>query len=342
MLALIWALLIFAFLAAAGMTRYCLGSNSPCYLLDHPNQRSLHDRPTPRGGGMAFLCSLVLAAGIWSLLQAPPENGGWLLAAAVLLAAVGFRDDRGHLAAGYRLLAQALAAALVLTAGLTLQRLALPGWEAALPPALDLLLSLLFIVWMINLYNFMDGMDGLAGGMAVFGFGGLGLLAPALGWFAGFQALVAAAVAGFLIWNLPPARVFMGDLGSSLLGFFAALGLLLAHAEGWLPIWAGLLLFSPFVYDASFTLARRLLRGERVWEAHRSHHYQRLVLAGWSPTRVLLAAYLLMAACLVSVWWSRGLGTTAKWLLLGGWLLVYLGISLGTERLARGRSEVAV
>ncbi len=339
--ALSWALLMFAFLAAAGMTRYCLGSNSPCYLLDHPNRRSLHQLPTPRSGGMAFLLSLTLAAVPWSLLQAPPENGAWLLAAAVLLAAVGLRDDLGHLAVGYRLLAQGLAAGLVLTAGLTLQRLALPGWELALPPAVDLVLSLLFIVWMINLYNFMDGMDGLAGGMAVFGFGGLALLAPGIGWFAGFQVLVAAAVAGFLVWNLPPARVFMGDLGSSLLGFFAALGLLHAHGEGWLPIWAGLLLFSPFVYDASFTLLRRLLRGERVWEAHRSHHYQRLVLAGWSPTRVLLAAYLLMAACLVSVWRFPGLGTVAQWALLGGWLLLYLGISLGTERLARARPEAA-
>jgi UDP-N-acetylmuramyl pentapeptide phosphotransferase/UDP-N-acetylglucosamine-1-phosphate transferase len=290
---------------------------------------------------MAFLLSLSLAAVLWSLIQAPPESGGWLLAAVALLAAVGLRDDQGHLAAGYRLLAQGLAAALALAAGLSLQRLVLPGWELTLPPLPDLGLSLLFIVWMINLYNFMDGMDGLAGGMAVFGFGGLALLAPALGWFAGFQALVAAAVAGFLLWNLPPARIFMGDLGSSLLGFLAALGLLHAHGEGWLPIWAGLLLFSPFVYDASFTLVRRLLRGERVWEAHRSHHYQRLVLAGWSPTRVLLAAYLLMAACLASVWLLPALGTGGRWALLAGWLLVYLGISLGTERLARARSEVA-
>ena len=338
--ALSWALLMFAFLAAAGLTRYCLGSNSPCYLLDHPNQRSLHQSPTPRSGGMAFLLSLIPAALLWSLLQAPPENGGWLLAGAVLLAAVGLRDDQGHLAAGYRLLAQGVAAALVLTAGLTLERLVLPGWELVLPPALDLGLSLVFIVWMINLFNFMDGMDGLAGGMGVFGFGGLSLLAPALGWFAGFQALLAAVVAGFLLWNLPPARVFMGDLGSSLLGFFAALGLLHAHGEGWLPIWAGLLLFSPFVYDASVTLMRRLLRGERVWEAHRGHHYQRLVLAGWSPTRVLLAAYLLMAACLVSAWQLPGLGTTVQWALLGGWLMLYLGISLGTERLAGARPEV--
>lgn len=332
----------FVFLAAAGATRYCLSSGSACYLLDHPNHRSLHREPIPRSGGMAFLFCLAVAAALWFLLQPPPDGGGWLLAAALILAAVGLRDDHRHLAAGYRLLAQGVAGGLVLAGGWTLGRLALPGWELVVPEWLDLLLSLLFIIWMINLYNFMDGMDGLAGGMAVFGFGGLALLAPAVGWYSGFQVLVASAAAGFLLWNLPPARVFMGDLGSSLLGFLAAVGLLHAHREGWLPIWAGLLLFSPFVYDASFTLVRRLLRGERVWEAHRSHHYQRLVLAGWNPTRVLLAAYLLMAGSLVSAWLLPTLAPAAQWAALAAWLSLYLAISLGTARLARARPEAFV
>ena len=154
-------------------------------------------------------------------------------------------------------------------------------------------------MWVTNLYNFMDGSDGLAGGMALFGFGAYALAA----WLAGdavfvvVAASIAAAAAAFLVFNFPPAKVFMGDAGSIPLGFLAAaLGILGWRAGHW-PLWFPVLVFSPFIIDASVTLARRLLRGERVWRAHRSHYYQRLVQLGWGHRNTALAEYALMAGC---------------------------------------------
>jgi UDP-N-acetylmuramyl pentapeptide phosphotransferase/UDP-N-acetylglucosamine-1-phosphate transferase len=151
---------------------------------------------------------------------------------------------------------------------------------------------------MTNLYNFMDGSDGLAGGMTVFGFGTYGI-AAALGGdvgLAAFSACVAASAAGFLVFNFPPARIFMGDVGSIPLGFLAgALGALGWESDVW-PLWFPFLVFAPFIVDASVTLARRLWRRERVWEAHRDHYYQRLVQMGWGHRRTALAEYALMAA----------------------------------------------
>ena len=135
---------------------------------------------------------------------------------------------------------------------------------------------------MTNLYNFMDGMDGLAGGMGVFGFGFLGLA----GWlhgdtgFAVQSWVIAAAALGFLRFNFPPAQIFMGDAGSTVFGFLAAVFILQAQRRGLLPVWCGILIFSPFVVDATVTLIRRVLRGDAIWIAHRSHYSQRLVTLG--------------------------------------------------------------
>jgi UDP-N-acetylmuramyl pentapeptide phosphotransferase/UDP-N-acetylglucosamine-1-phosphate transferase len=157
----------------------------------------------------------------------------------------------------------------------------------------------LAIAWTTNLYNFMDGSDGLAGGMAVIGFGTYASAA----WIGGnveFELLawsIAAAAAGFLIFNFPPAKIFMGDVGSIPLGFLAgALGVAGWQRELW-PLWFPLVVFAPFIVDASVTLVRRVLRGERVWEAHRQHYYQRLILSGWSHRRTAVSEYGLMLLC---------------------------------------------
>jgi UDP-N-acetylmuramyl pentapeptide phosphotransferase/UDP-N-acetylglucosamine-1-phosphate transferase len=141
---------------------------------------------------------------------------------------------------------------------------------------------LIFTVWFINLYNFMDGMDGFAGGMGTLGFGFLAYL----GWLAGqdFFALsgllIAGANLGFLLCNFPPARIFMGDAGSTTMGFLAAGMSLWGVRDGLFPMWIPILIFSPFIVDATVTLIRRLVHGDKVWQAHRSHYYQRLVLLG--------------------------------------------------------------
>jgi len=246
--------------------------------MDHPNERSLHVKPTPRIGGLGILAGVGVAAG-WlagaELLQP-------VLLAAFALAAVSVLDDVRGLPVALRFLAHLVAAVACLLA------LGLSGWA--------LLAGTLAVVWMTNLYNFMDGSDGLAGGMAAIGFGGMALaawLGDALG-LAALCAAIAAAALAFLRFNFPPARVFMGDAGSIPLGFMAAtLGIVGAMQHVW-PWLFPLLMFSPFIVDASVTLIRRALRGEKVWRAHRSHYYQRVLLLGASHRQLALAAYALM------------------------------------------------
>jgi UDP-N-acetylmuramyl pentapeptide phosphotransferase/UDP-N-acetylglucosamine-1-phosphate transferase len=161
--------------------------------------------------------------------------------------------------------------------------------------------------------------------MAVFGFGALAVLGFAAGAsdFGLLAAVIAAASVGFLLHNLPRAGIFLGDVGSAVLGFWAAAMLLWGAGRGLFPLWAGLLVFSPFLVDATWTLLRRLLRGARVWQAHREHHYQRLVLAGWPPRRTLLWAYALMAVAAASAVGSARLSVSEQWLLLVGWAVLY-------------------
>jgi UDP-N-acetylmuramyl pentapeptide phosphotransferase/UDP-N-acetylglucosamine-1-phosphate transferase len=198
--------------------------------------------------------------------------------------------------------------------------------------------AVLFVVWMTNLYNFMDGIDGLAGGMTVLGFATLGVL----GWLGGDPGyalaawLVAAAALGFLPVNFPPARLFMGDVGSVPLGFLAAAFALGGVRAGLFALWVPVLVFSPFIVDATVTLARRGLRRERVWQAHRSHHYQRLVLMGWSHRKTSLAGYVIMSgagmtAILLATW------TRADAEVLAGiaWAVVYAAVALIVSQLER-------
>lgn len=294
-------------------------------LIDAPNERSLHAAPIPRTGGIAVLAGLLATALPGLALLAPASDWAWIGAAATLVAAVSYLDDRGEVAPQYRLGAHAAAALLLAAGGLAWDELQLPGMSWALPGWLAVVATLLYVVWMVNLYNFMDGMDGFAGGMAVFGFAALAWL----GWagddpgFALAAVTAAAAAAGFLLGNFPPARIFLGDLGSTGLGLLAAALSLLGAGRGLFPLWVAWLAFSPFIVDATWTLLARLVRGERVWQAHRSHHYQRLVLAGWSHRRTLLRSYLLMAACALTAAAAVGLQPADQWRLLGAWAVIY-------------------
>jgi UDP-N-acetylmuramyl pentapeptide phosphotransferase/UDP-N-acetylglucosamine-1-phosphate transferase len=255
---------------------------------------------------------------------------------------VSLLDDRRHVPARYRLAAQTAAALLLYLGGLAWLHVGLPGLgQAPVPAWLVPLLTLAFIVWMTNLYNFMDGMDGLAGGMAVFGFGALAVLgfgagAPDFGLSA---AVIAAAAAGFLLHNLPRAGIFLGDVGSAVLGFWAAAMVLWGAGRGLFPLWAGLLVFSPFLVDATWTLLRRLLRGAKVWQAHREHHYQRLVLAGWPPRRTLFWAYVLMAATAASAVGAVRLSAPEQWLLLAGWVVLYWLVHQRVARAERAGTD---
>lgn len=285
---------------------------------------------------MAILLSLLIAWWIAVAGNAVPLSAVviWMSGGILVLGFLGAWDDLRDLSPALRLPVQGLVALSLVPAGLSLESLRFSLFEWPLPPPVGALLAVFFLLWMINLYNFMDGMDGLAGGMAVIGFStlaGLGFLAGDVA-FSLLALLVAAASAGFLIFNFPPARIFMGDAGAPVLGFLAGSLILWGDRTALFPFWIGLLVFAPFVVDATYTLIRRLLRGEAVWRAHRSHLYQKLVLSGWSHRRTVLRAYLLMLAGALSA--LVALESPPAWqsLLMSGWVLIYLLLIVMIER----------
>ena len=302
-------------------------------ILDHPNERSLHSSPVPRTGGVAVLTGAVLGMSVALFSVDADARLGWIAVAVLLVGTVSLLDDLRDVAQGYRLATHLAAALLIYLGGLQWWHLGLPGLDPRLPVWVAGPLSVLYIVWMINLYNFMDGMDGFAGGMALFGFGALAVL----GWqggaltYAALAAVLAGAAAGFLTRNLPPARIFLGDVGSSVLGLLAAAMTLWGADLDLFPLWVGWLIFSPFIVDATWTLLRRVLAGEPFWSAHRSHHYQRLVLAGWGHRRTLLWSYVLMAAAAVSGVAAVDKPEHEQWLLLLGWAAIYALVHLRVE-----------
>lgn len=319
-----------AFGISCVVTHLLTRPDGPLQILDHPNERSLHSAPIPRTGGLAMWAGVLIGTAVALLaLDAGPELA-WIAVAVVVVGIVSFIDDKFRVPVALRLTAHLIAGGLLLIGGFGLQSLWLPGVELDLPKGIALTVSVLFVVWMTNLYNFMDGMDGLAGGMAVIGF----VTFSALGWLAGepvfamFSGIVAAAVAGFLVFNFPPARIFMGDTGSATLGFLAASLVLWAARDGIFPPWVGLLIFSPFVVDATVTLLRRLVRRDRIWVAHRTHYYQRLVRFGWGHKKTVLAEYLLMAACSGSALFVLTRPAWVQWGAIGGWLIGYAALML--------------
>lgn len=237
-------------------------------LIDRPNERSSHMHPTPRGGGIALVVAVV--AGAIALPGPLPVAFHPALLAALPIAVAGLIDDRFGLSARVRFGIHLLTALGCI-------------WAFSGPVEIDLSrylllpLAILTIVWSTNLFNFMDGIDGIAGAEALFIAIMSGTLlmgaAPAV---SSALWIIAAASAGFLIWNWSPARIFMGDVGSGFLGFLLAAIAVLTAMQGLLaiPVWA--ILWGTFIADSGVTLARRMLRGEQWWSAHRSHTYQRL------------------------------------------------------------------
>ncbi|MCB1792886.1 MAG: glycosyltransferase family 4 protein [Candidatus Competibacteraceae bacterium] len=335
---------LLAFMVAWGSSFVWLGrtalSRGP---IDHPNARSLHEQPTPRTGGLAVLAGIMI--GILLIMfkntGLPVHTLGFISIGLIPLALVSFQDDRTGVAARWRILIHLLAGVSLLAAGLTPERLSLPGWILSLPGWIAVPLTLLFVVWMINLYNFMDGMDGFASGMAVIGFSTLAGLSWSDAGFATFCLTIAAASAGFLVHNFPPAKIFLGDTGSITLGFLAAACGLWGARASLFPFWVTLLVFSPFIMDATVTLLLRLLRGEKVWEAHRSHYYQRLVLLGWGHRRTVLAEYALMLACAGSALLAVRLPPVGQISLAMAWGLIYGFLMWGVGRLERRHATVS-
>ena len=283
-----WASLLIPFALSSLLTWLSIGYAQRRRLIDHPGQRRSHREPTPRGGGIGIvLVALGLFAleATWLPREALPDLIS-CIAAVALVAAVGWIDDHRGLARRWRILAHAIAALLVLVA---------PFWsgmsDVPLSGAEVIALALIWIslVWSINLHNFMDGINGLLAWQSMFVFASFGVLMHVAGAQADSWHLfaLAAAVAAFLPFNFPRARVFMGDVGSGALGLLIGIAALRQLAAPEIVPLSGLILVSAFVIDASCNLVSRMLRGKRWYSAHREHLYQWMVRSGMSHARVV-------------------------------------------------------
>lgn len=301
------------------LVRFAVGRN----LLDVPNARSSHEVPTPRLGGLAVI------AGVWC--AAPFVEGGFaVLVAATLAGLVGVVDDLTGLRFWIKAPAQAaIAFGLLLVLPAPLQQAAGPlGFLA-------LLFGVLWVVALVNAYNFMDGIDGITGGTAVVNALFLGALlgGPAL------LAALAAASAGFLVWNLSPGRIFLGDSGAYFIGFLLGASALYAHpvpGNSYLSFLVAAAVFTPYLFDTGYTLVRRARAGKNIFSAHREHVYQlitpapayhrqvsiiyyalatlaglaALLAAGGAPLRLLLGVLLVVGCCLIVALLPRVAGKT--------------------------------
>ncbi|ABI68054.1 MraY family glycosyltransferase [Syntrophomonas wolfei] len=316
--------LIIVVLASYSLTTlvhfYALKKN----ILDIPNERSSHSVVTPRGGGLAiaatFIFSLVFIAalGIVTVNVAVALVGG-----GVLIAAIGWIDDKNSVSPGLRLVVHFLAAIWALywlggftrmDVGFTMVHL---GWAGSIIAAVG-------IVWLINLYNFMDGIDGIAGIEAISVALGAGFLlfwggSQGLAWVC---IILALAVAGFLVWNWPPAQIFMGDVGSGFLGYVFAVLAIVSEKSFSVPLIVWLMLLGVFITDATITLFKRLARGEKLSQPHKTHVYQLAVQAGYSHKQVTLAVLfinILLGAAAAGAIQYRGY---LLWIILGAFILL--------------------
>jgi Fuc2NAc and GlcNAc transferase len=328
--------LISAFVLTALLRKYALARS----VMDIPNARSSHTVPTPRGGGVAIVLSMLLlmpllydqGAVTLPILAACVGSGG-------LIAVIGFMDDHGHIAPLWRLVGHFLAAIWAL------------GWLGHFSEAkvlgLDIivgwggyLLTALFLVWMLNLYNFMDGIDGIASVQAITATlsacliyvwsDQVELIWPAL--------LLAAATAGFLCWNFPPAKIFMGDAGSGFIGII--LGILAVQA-GWAKpefFCAWLILMGVFIVDATLTLFCRLLRGEKVVDAHRSHAYQHASRMYKRHLPVTLAVLAINVIWLLPIAIGVAIYSWDSWLMV---ILAYIPLVVIAVKYRAGQKETA-
>ena len=322
------------FVASLVGTRLVLRVLRDRAILDHPNERSSHSMPTPKGAGIAIIPCIfvfwwVAAWGTDSLAATMT-----MTAAATVLAGVSWMDDLSGLNPGWRLGAQVLAVVFVLSSPYSELFFPGPVLGGLVPAGIDIVLAGLLWVWFINLFNFMDGIDGIAGVEAACIGIGVALVSVAAGLsnvFGVFGVVIGAASLGFLIWNWHPAKIFLGDIGSVPLGFMLGGLLLWLAASGQ---WAAALIL-PLYYlaDATITLLKRLIRGEKVWQAHRQHFYQQALTHGLEHDHVVrhvLFVDLVLIALAVAAarGWVLSAVISAPVLVL--WLLFYLGIPLNT------------
>lgn len=282
--------------------------------LDIPSERTVHAKPIPRSGGLAIILGSWFG---WTLL---PDFPSLLFLCSLGLLLLSWFDDKYRLPVLPRLVVQTTTIAIFLSGSLSYM---------VLFPIL-----LVVLVWVTNLYNFMDGSDGLAGGMTILGFGFYAAAAKMAGDQSFFLLNLCISVSAipFLVLNFHPAKIFMGDVGSIPLGFFAGVLGYLGWKRGLWPMWYPFLAFAPFVVDASVTLIKRVIAREKFWLPHRSHYYQRFLLMGAGHRNTFLVESMLMLACGFSAITGLFLPEKAQYLLLISWTMIYAALALIVDR----------
>jgi len=307
-----WVVLLSAFISSAMLTglmrEYALRKG----LLDIPNTRSSHDKPVPRGGGVVFVALFVLIALVLYVLGYPDYLGNTsylsaLFIGGVFVGAIGFWDDHGHVNTLLRLAAHSLVVFLAIAyigapEIILATSLSITGW-------VSYLLVSVAIVWLLNLFNFMDGIDGIASveamcvavGAAILIYSKSHNMVPVL-----WLLVLSFLVAGFLVWNWPPAKIFMGDVGSGYLGYMLGMFAVITSSSDDLSIWAWMVLLGVFIVDATVTLVRRIISGEDWYRAHRCHAYQNLSRQWKSHKKVVYALLVVNILWLFPLAWVTG------------------------------------
>ncbi len=294
-------------------------------VLDLPNERSSHTEPTATGGGLAIaVCVVFGGLGLWRAGLLQDELVLALLPALVMITITGWLDDHRHIRSLYRGFIYFFAAIWVTWVIGGIDPLNLGG-HVVTTGVSGLLLAVLGTVWLTNLYNFMDGIDGLAAIEAITASAAVGVLllytnhsGEAL-----LCLVLAGSAAAYLVWNWPPARIFMGDVGSCPLGFFFAVLAIWCHAAGGPSVYVWLILLGVFIADATYTLILRLLQGQKWYSAHRSHAYQKLVQMGYTHKQVTTAVLALNIVLLwPAAWFAFSHANQAVYLATGVYLLL--------------------
>ncbi|HEY5606816.1 MAG TPA: MraY family glycosyltransferase [Alphaproteobacteria bacterium] len=314
-------------------------------IMDVPNQRSSHARPVPNGGGVAIVATFFIGYAALYVLGntglAAAHMAGFALAA-LGISAVSFYDDLGRIPTfALKLIAQVLAASILVAFGIVFRSWSLP-WVGAIELGVwGYPLTVLWVVALTNIVNFMDGLDGLAGGACAIAALFLGFVTSIEGslFVYLFCYVIAAATLGFLVFNFPRARIFMGDVGSQFLGFvFAALAVIAAeHDASRTSFLVVPLLFFHFIFDTAFTMVRRALRGEDITQAHRSHLYQLLNQCGWSHAQVSALHFAMTALQGAAVLWLIRLGPDRRALVFLPFLALEIVYAFLVMRAAKRR-----
>ena len=277
---MLWLLLTVVFISSLLLTWCIKYAAMRLNMMDVPNDRSSHSVVTPRGGGLSFILIFFIGL-IWfaSSIDVWKPSLFSIVLPGFIIALIGFLDDLGHIPARYRLMGHLAVGILTLAILHGAPSVHVFAWD--IPPSIILnMIFVLYIAWMINLYNFMDGIDGLAGMEAISVCFSMAFIYSSLSQFnlLVLPLLLGAAVLGFICWNFPIAKIFMGDAGSGFLGFVLSTMSILSIGHDSTFFFSWLILLGVFLVDSSYTLLFRLWRGDKIYQAHKSHAYQQAAL----------------------------------------------------------------